>query len=441
MRDRGTAEAHDLIALEESLSSRELTSAALVDSALERYARTEPALHAFAWIDDERARQLAIASDIRRFSGAAVGRLEGIPIAVKDIFDTAGIPTENGSALFAGRVPARSSAVVRAAEAAGAIVLGKTVTAELAYLTPGATRNPWDVSRTPGGSSMGSAAAVAAGVVPVAIGSQTNGSTIRPAAFCGVVGYKPTLGRLSLEGALEFSQTLDHVGVFARTVRSAGLFAAILAGDTERRPRIDDDRVPRIAALRTSEWEHASENMRERFQADVDALAAAGGPVEWPSPPSALDEAPRILRTVMLYEGARALLPTISRRPEAVSQFAREQLAEGARMSDRAYQAAMRERDQLIAIFAAWAAPYDAILTPPTTGEAPLADSTGDPRFCSRWSLTGAPAITIPTGLGPNGLPLGLQLVAAPGDDARLLSAAVWVEAILPSPGSPPIDA
>jgi len=286
---------------------------------------------------------------------------------------------------------------------------------------------------------MGSAAAVAAGVVPAAIGSQTNGSVIRPAAFCGVVGYKPTLGRISLDGVFEFAHTLDHAGVFARSVRSAGLFAAILAGDSERAPRADQARVPRLAALRTSEWDHATDVMRERFQADVDALAADGGPVEWPTPPAGLDDAPRILQTVMLYEGARALLPKISRRPEVVSAFAREQLAVGQRMSDAAYQEAIRDRDRLIAAFADWAAPYDAILTPPVIGEAPSAETTGDPRFCSRWSLLGAPAITIPTALGPHRLPLGLQLVAAPGDDHRLLAAAMWAEERLPAPGAPPL--
>lgn len=430
----------DLVTLADALARGELLSRDLVERALERYAATEARLHAFAWLDAERARRLARESDERRRSGPAAGPLEGIPIGVKDIFDTAAIPTENGSALYRGRVPERSAAAVRAAERAGAIVLGKTVTAELAYLTPGPTRNPWDLSRTPGGSSMGSAAAVAAGVVPAAIGSQTNGSTIRPAAFCGVVGFKPTVGRISLEGVFEFSRTLDHAGVFARTVRSAGLFAAILAGDAERAPRALDVRVPRLAAIRTSEWEHASDAMRERFQADLDALAAAGGPVAWPKPPAILDEAQRILRTVMLYEAARAVLPAVDTRPEAVSAFAREQLAIGSRISESEYAAAMRDRALFIHELSAWAAPYDAILTPPTTGEAPPADTTGDPRFCSRWSLAGAPAITIPTGLGPHGLPLGLQLVAAPGDDDRLLAAAAWCEAGLPAFGAPPLS-
>ena len=430
----------DLVALADALARGELLSRDLVDRALAQYEATEARLHAFAWLDADRARRLARESDERRRNGAAAGPLEGIPIGVKDIFDTAGIPTENGSALFRGRVPDRSAAAVRAAEQAGAIVLGKTVTAELAYLTPGPTRNPWDLSRTPGGSSMGSAAAVAAGVVPAAIGSQTNGSTIRPAAFCGVVGFKPTVGRISLEGAFEFSRTLDHAGVFARTVRSAGLFAAILAGDAERAPRADAARVPRLAAVRTAEWEHASDAMRERFQADLDALAAAGGPVEWPAPPPILDDAQRILRTVMLYEAAHAVRPLVERKPQVVSALARERLAAGAEISDGEYAEAMRDRTALIRELARWAAPYDAILTPPTTGEAPAADTTGDPSFCSRWSLAGAPAITIPTGLGPHGLPLGLQLVAAPGEDDRLLAAAVWCEAAFPPFGAPDLS-
>jgi Asp-tRNA(Asn)/Glu-tRNA(Gln) amidotransferase A subunit family amidase len=427
----------DLVAVADALGRRELTSAELVDRALGRYEATEPTIHAWTWVDGDRARRLARESDERRRAGAPVGRLEGIPIGVKDVFDTAGIPTENGSAVFAGRVPDVTAEAVRAAEASGAIVLGKSVTAELAYLTPGPTRNPWDPSRTPGGSSMGSAAAVAAGVVSAAIGTQTNGSVIRPAAFCGVVGYKPTVGRISTAGVLEFSRTLDHVGVFARTVRSAGLFAAILAGGPERAPVASA--TPRLAALRTSEWEHASDAMRDRFQSDVDALAAAGGPVEWPKPPALLEDAPGILRVIMLYEGARAVLPRIARRPELVSDFARAQLGIGQRMSDRDYRDAMRQRDHLIAAFADWAAPFDAILTPPTTGEAPTPETTGDPRFCSRWSLTGAPAITIATGLGPSRLPLGLQLVAAPGDDERLLRAAMWAESVLPSPEAPPL--
>ncbi len=420
------------------LARGELTGVALVARALGRYAETEPTIHAFAWLDPERARRLAAASDARRAAGGPLGRLEGIPVAVKDIFDTAGIPTENGSAAFAGRVPERSSDVMRALEGAGAIVIGKTVTAELAYLHPGPTRNPWDPSRTPGGSSMGSAAAVAAGVVSVAIGSQTNGSVIRPAAFCGVVGFKPTVARISTEGVFEFSRTLDHVGVLASDVRGAALVAAILAADRERTP-VESTVVPRFAALRTSEWARASEDMQRRFQADVDALATAGGPVVWPDPPAGLDDAVEVIRVIMLYEGARAVLPKIAGREDRVSALARERLGEGQRIGDAEYRDALRARERIVEAFRRWAEPYDAVLTPPTTGEAPGIESTGDPRFCSHWSLTGAPAITIPTGLGSHGLPLGLQLVAAPGGDDRLVAAALWAEERLPRIGRPPL--
>ncbi len=363
-----------------------------------------------------------------------------MPIGVKDVFDTAGIPTENGSALFHGRVPERSSDAVRALESAGAVVIGKTVTAELAFLKPGPTRNPYDLRRTPGGSSMGSAAAVAAAVIPGAIGTQTNGSTIRPGAFSGVVGFKPTGGRLSTAGALEFSKTLDQVGVFAGDVASAARLAAALSGDVldEWWPA-PSDRVPRFAAVRTSDWDAADEAMRTRFQADVDALASEGGPVEWPALPDGLDEAPGLIQAVMAYESARALGPLAASRPVEVSEKARAFFERGLTIPTDEYDRTIRERLRLIAAFNEWAAPYDAILSIPTTGEAPTIETTGDPRFCSRWTFVGAPALVIPTGLGPSGLPLGLQLAGARGSDRRLLAAAAWAAALLPAPPRPAI--
>jgi len=395
---------------------------------------TEPVLHAFAWFDPERARRLARERDEQ----VPLGLLHGIPVGVKDIYDTAGIPTESGAALFRGRVPDRSSDIVRALEAAGAIVIGKTITAELAFLTPGPTRNPYDRSRTSGGSSMGSAAAVAAGVIPGAIGSQTNGSIIRPAAFSGAVGFKPTGGRISIAGALEFSHTLDQVGTFARDVASVARLTAATSGDA-----LDEwwsgpaAKAPRLAAIRTSDWDAADEAMRTRFQADVDELASEGGPVEWPALPAGLEEAPALIQTVMAYESARAIGPLAESRPGDVSAKAREFFARGRAISVEEYERAIRERLRLIAAFNDWAAPYDAILTPPAMGEAPGPETTGDPRFCSRWTFVGAPALVIPTGLGPSGLPLGLQLVGARGADRRLLAAAAWAESLLPKPPAP----
>lgn len=406
-----------------------------IDSCLERAATFEPRLRCFAWLDAEHVRRLARATDAAQ---GARGHLHGVPVGVKDIIDTAGIPTELGTTLFAGRVPERSADVVLALERAGALIFGKTVTAELAYFQPGPTRNPWDLSRTPGGSSMGSAAAVAAGIVPLAVGTQTNGSVIRPAAFCGVVGFKPSFGRISRSGVLTFSPTLDQIGGFARSVEDIARLVDVLAGG-ESRKITRPQRPPRIAVAPTIDYERAEPAMRERFEADVVLLARAGAVVERAPLPGGLEEALPVLRTIMAFEAAEHIGPLVARGPEIVSEVLRNLLAEGARIAAADYRAAKAERWRLVAEFNEWAAPFDAVLTPPAVGEAPGLETTGDPRFCTRWTLVGAPAITLPTGLGPSGLPLGLQLVGAPGEDARLLATAAWAEAQLPKIGAPPI--
>jgi Asp-tRNA(Asn)/Glu-tRNA(Gln) amidotransferase A subunit family amidase len=406
-----------------------------VDASVRRFGETEPRLHAFTYFDAENALLLEAAL----IATNAAGPLVRVPVGVKDIFDAAGTPTERGSALYAGRIAETDADVVRNLRAAGAIVVGKTVTAELAMAHPGPTRNPWDLTRTSGGSSMGSAAAVAAGVVPLAIGSQTNGSVIRPAAFCGVVGFKPTFGRLPRGGMFTTSETLDQVGGFARSVREVAALTAAMAGEPFARWWSDDASAPRLAALRTGEWDRADQCVRDRFQADVDRLAAAGGPIDWPVPPPGLEDSLRVLRTIMFAEEARAMEPEMRGREELVSATVRGHLAEGAAVTSEIYDEAMAARERIVAAFSDWATRYDAILTPAAVGEAPTPETTGDPRFCTRWSLVGAPAIVIPSGLGPNRLPLGLQLVAAPGDDRRLLAAAAWCEARLPAIGSPQV--
>ncbi len=419
----------DLPAAARALAGGLTTSRALVEAALRRYEETEPTLHAFAWLDAERAVRLADAADAARDAGEPTGLLHGVPIGVKDIIDTAGIPTERGSEAFAGRVPDRDATLVANLQAAGVIILGKTVTAELAYFHPGPTTNPFDATRTPGGSSMGSAAAVAAGVVPAAVGTQTNGSIIRPAAYCGVVGVKATHGRVPVEGVFPFAPTLDHPGPLARTVEGcAWLLAAMTAESLDRWWAQPSDRAPRFAALRTSEWDWAEDAMQARFQADVDRIATLGGPVEWPDPPAGLDEAPALLQTIMAYESVRTVAAAIAGSESKVSGVALELFARGAAIPEREYAAALFERDRLIREFARWIEPYDAVLSPPAVGEAPSSETTGSPRFCSRWSLLGVPAVTIPTGRGPHGLPLGLQLVGARGDDRRVIGAAAWVE-------------
>ena len=401
----------------------------IVDGCLDRAARNEPWLHAFAWLDPERARRLAREAD----AAPPRGPLAYMAIGVKDIIDTAGIPTECGTPLLAGRVPQRSATIVERLERAGAIVIGKTVTAELAYFHPGPTVNPHDPSRTPGGSSMGSAAALAPNVLECtgAVGSQTNGSIIRPAAFCGVVGFKPTYGRIPTDGVLEFARSLDTIGSFAPSVDVAGRIAAVMAGEDPATWMAPRPRRPRYAIVRTGDWDRAEASMRERFDADCETLAERGALVDMPAPLEGLDDAVPLLRTIMALEGARAIGSIVDRDPSRASREIRTLVEEGRSLPESHYREALERRRELATAYAHWCDGFDAVLTPPAVGEAPAKDTTGDPRFCTRWTFLGVPAISIPTGRGPAGLPLGLQLVGTAGRDAELLAAAAWAETAL----------
>jgi Asp-tRNA(Asn)/Glu-tRNA(Gln) amidotransferase A subunit family amidase len=381
----------------------------------------EPEVKAFAWFELDRVR--------RRTASAGLGRLRGAWVGVKDIFDTAGIPTERGSALFSGRIPTTTAAAVRRIEAAGGVVAGKTVTAELASAEPGPTTNPWNPLRTPGGSSMGSAAGVAAGMLPLAIGTQTAGSVIRPAAYCGVVGFKPSAGTIPMDGVMILSDTLDQPGTFATTVAAAALLASVMASaDLGPEPPRDS---PRYGLYRSPEWHQLEPAARDSLARAVALLRAAGATVDEAVPPAGFDAALAVHRRIMVVEKAANLGPDVARAPDLVSASFRRGLAEGEATSAADYKAALTERERLVAAVARWAGPYDAILCPPATGEAPDLSTTGDPRPCTRWSLVGAPAITIPAGRGPTGLPIGLQLCGAPGSDGVLCGAAEWAEAAL----------
>ncbi len=414
----------DVATAVEAIALGRLTSTALVEKCIQRYLAVESHVHAFAWFDQKRARDCA-----RRSDGLVGGAMRGVPIGIKDIVDTAGIPTERGSTIFKHRIPTVDAQVVANLRASGAIDVGKTVTTELALLAPGPTRNPYDTSRTPGGSSMGSAVAVATGVVSASMGTQTMGSIVRPAAFCGIVGYKPTFGRISRAGVMELSGTLDQVGAFARTVRGVATTVAAMAGDPTgswwNGPIL---RPPRLAALPTGEWRHATRAVRDRFLADVARLRDVGAIVEWPEEPSGLGEAPRSLAAIVRYESARSIGAEVMREFRHLQDETRVFLREGLAVTDKRYVAALISRDVIIDAFMTWMRRFDAIVTPATVGEAPPRSTTGDPRFCTRWTLIGAPAIVIPTGLGPSGLPIGLQLVSAPGNDFRLLATATWAE-------------
>jgi Asp-tRNA(Asn)/Glu-tRNA(Gln) amidotransferase A subunit family amidase len=405
-----------------------------VERCLDAVARREPEVHAFAWLDAERVRREAEARDCERTSArSGEGKLHGIPIAVKDIIDTAGIPTECGTPLFAGRVPSESAAVVVALERAGAIMFGKTVTAELAFAVPGPTRNPFDPERTPGGSSMGSAAAVACGMVPGALGTQTNSSTIMPATLCGVVGCKPTQGTIPTAGIMRFSQTLDQVGCFAQTVSDAAIIAAVLGAPVAEpdaaAPVALEDLA--LAVVPTVEWPSAAPAARAELRSAVAALERSGARIPTLAAPLRLGEARQVLRTIMAVEAARALGSAVFGQPGLVSEQLKRFLVEGGEVSEAGYDAALVRRREIIDEFNAWIAPYDALLTLGAPDEAPARTGSGDPRFCTPWTLVGAPALAIPSGVGPAGLPIGVQLVAGRGNDHALMEIGLSVEAVL----------
>jgi Asp-tRNA(Asn)/Glu-tRNA(Gln) amidotransferase A subunit family amidase len=379
----------------------------------------EAVVRAFAWLDLERA--------YRSSAEAPSGSLQGQWVGIKDVIDTAGIPTERGSALFRGRVPGRSATVVTRIEAAGGVVAGKTVTAELASATPGPTTNPWDRSRTPGGSSMGSAAAVAAGMLPLATGTQTAGSIIRPAAFCGVVGFKPSAGMIPRDGVMTLSETLDQLGGFATTVAAAAELCSVMA-DSDLRPS-PPARPPHFAVYRSPESPELQPAASDHFDSTIQRLRSAGATIDEASSPPGFDAAIPVQRHIMVFEAARNLGSDVARAPDFVSEAFRRTIAAGEQLPELDYRAALAERERLIETVTRWAERYDGILCPPTLGEAPGLETTGDPRPCFRWTLVGAPAVTVPSGTGPGRLPLGLQICAAPGSDRALMDAAVWVEA------------
>jgi Asp-tRNA(Asn)/Glu-tRNA(Gln) amidotransferase A subunit family amidase len=422
----------------ERIAGGELSSAKYVEACLDRIAAIDGKVHAFVHLDRKEALQQANVLDERRRNGRPLGALHGVPVAIKDIFDTADYKTECGSPLLKGRQPMRDAAAVARLRAAGAVIIGKTVSTEFAYFHPGAARNPHDVQRTPGGSSSGSAAAVAAGMVPLAIGSQTNGSMIRPAAFCGVYGVKPSHGLISRAGALTLSRALDHVGVFARTLADAALILEVLAGydadDDATRPLAapafletlasDPPLPPKIAFVRTPVWDKADAETRAAFEELAKRLGESAVTVDLPAAfAAAWDDH----RAVMAVDMAHNLGAVVDRGGEASSKQLRDFLAEGQGISAVRYLAARDNARRYAAGIAEIFKQYDAILTPAAPGVAPQGEATGNPVFCSLWTLTGLPALSLPLLTGEGGMPLGVQLIGEAGDDARLMRTANWL--------------
>jgi Asp-tRNA(Asn)/Glu-tRNA(Gln) amidotransferase A subunit family amidase len=427
------------LAARERLAEGSLLATDLTKACLSRIAARESAVQAWACIDEELALNQARMLDEYRRTGRPLGPLHGLPVGIKDIIDTQGLPTENGNTIDAGRRPEDDAWLVARLRAAGGVILGKTVTTECAYLAPGKTRNPHNPECTPGGSSSGSAAAVACGMVPFAVGTQTGGSVIRPASFCGVVGFKPTFGLIPRSGVLRTSRRLDTVGTFARTLEDTALLADVLAGhdmgdpDTAptAAPRLletalsEPPVLPQLAFVKTSAWSKIEPDCAEGFGELVDALGDRCDEVELPE---VFAEGSAAHRRIMLAEMAHNLRHYYDRGSERLAAETLAAIEEGRTVSADSYLAALDWRETLYSGLAEIFDRYDAIVTPAAPGEAPVGlDATGSAAFNVLWSFLGVPAVTLPLLTGTNGMPIGVQLIGPRNDDGRLLRTAHWL--------------
>lgn len=416
-------------ALAAALTRREVSAERVLRDCLERIDAREPGLRAFAHLDPApalaRARQLD--------AGAVTGPLHGLPLGLKDLFDTADLPTGYGSPIWHGHRPRADAGVVAACRAAGALIPGKTVTTEFAAFTAGPTRNPHDPGRTPGGSSSGSAAAVAAGLLPLALGTQTAASIVRPAAYCGVIGFKPSAGLVGRAGVKLMSDTLDTVGGFARTVENVALLAAVLTGDDALRlgeggaaSAVADASAARVGLFRGPHWDVVGDDVRTLWEHVARRVGREVASPDWFAPLTALQI------DVMQHEAARSLAWEHADRSAQLSDRMRTLLDAGAaidggmhRHNIEATRIARRRAETLFAH-------HDVLLAPSAAGEAgPWEEGTGDPLFGRAWTLLGLPCLHLPLGVGANGLPIGLQAVGAMGDDARVLRAGAWLQSLL----------
>lgn len=421
------------------IRSGELDAVDLVRACLDRIEFVDEGVQAWAHLDPERALEQAREADEARREGKPLGPLHGVPVGVKDIFDTRDYPTEDGTVLHAGRTPLEDAQAVAMLRAAGAVIMGKTVTTELACYAPGKTTNPHDPSRTPGGSSSGSAAAVASYMVPLGVGSQTNGSVIRPAAYCGVIGFKPTHGAISRHRVLPLSRVLDHVGVFARSIEDAALISDQLFGfdahdpDTSPRgkPRLletaseEPPVTPLLAFVKSPVWSEADEECREAF---TELVAHLGETVVEVALPDTFERAVGWHRIIMEADLARSFAREYAQGADRLSPTLREMIERGQHHTAVEYNDAVGEIGTLNAALSGIFHHYDAIVTPAATGEAPIGlESTGSPVFCTIWTLCGVPAVSLPLLEGPSRMPIGVQVVGPRGEDARLLRTGRWL--------------
>lgn len=436
---------HDLTARQAiaEIASGELPVGKLLSGFLENIDRFEERVGAWAYFNREAVVEQAekverLIPSQREMSAS----LMGIPIGVKDIFDTADMPTENGTEAHKGRQPKQDASTVKILRDAGAVIMGKTVTSELAVYTPGKTTNPHDPARTPGGSSSGSAAAVAAGMVPLAIGTQTNGSVIRPASYCGVVGYKPTFGSITCEGILKQAPSLDQVGIFSSNVGDAALLAGVLTAGSNTDNNVlgrgeekeatschqETKQISQLkfAFIKSHVWKEATDRTQQVYRSFIQRMGDSVAEVDLPP---LCEHGVKCHRTIMLYEMALNYERFYEDHYELLSKTLLDMLIEGRKISQEAYldakEMALDITDAVDGILGS----FDGVLTPATPAEAPTGlESTGSPIFCTIWSLCGVPAISLPVLRGEEQMPLGLQIVAARGMDKRLIESADRIE-------------
>ncbi|HZD26640.1 MAG TPA: amidase [Alphaproteobacteria bacterium] len=413
----------DATAARQAIREGRLRAMDLTEACLERIAVREPVVGAWAWLEPEALRRQAAAADAR---ADKAGPLLGLPVGVKDIIDTADMPTAYGSAAYAGHQPAADAACVALTRRAGGLIAGKTVSTELAYFSPGKTANPRNPAHTPGGSSSGSAAAVADCMVPLAFGTQTAGSVLRPASFCGVVGYKASHMGLPLAGVKALARSLDALGVFARSVADVALMRAALAGAPERPEEIAAP--PRIGLCRTYEWERADDCSRRAVEASAEALARHGATVSEVELPPVFAGLVEVQQVVLAFEAARDLAYEYEARRDRLQPAIIGLIERGFALPFADYAEALaqarRARRVLEELFGA----VDVLLAPSAPGEAPAGlGSTGDALFNRMWTLLGGPCVSLPGHSGPNGLPVGVQVIGPHGGDDRLLAHAAWM--------------
>jgi aspartyl-tRNA(Asn)/glutamyl-tRNA(Gln) amidotransferase subunit A len=435
-----------------AIRSGELAPLELVEACLAQIDRHERDVRAWVVVDEAGARQAArqLGDELRR--GNDRGPLHGIPIGIKDIVDVRGFPTRAGSRLRENDPPAqRDATVVARLRQAGAIILGKTVTTEFASFDPPPTRNPWNLERTPGGSSSGSAAGVATLMCLGAIGSQTGGSITRPASFCGIASSKPSFGRVSRMGVVPLSHNIDHVGPMARTVADLAILLAAIAGPDDEDPlatresvpdylaALDKPAPPRLGFLDTYHLDKAQEQVVGATRAALDVLRDRGAAIVSARLPGSFDDVHRMHRTVMLKEIADYYRELFARHEASFGPRIAELIREGLAISAADYQAGRAHQERCRRDLRQAIGEHDALVMPATVTTAPDASTTGDPLFNSLWSYSGLPTVSIPCGLADDGLPVSLQFIGRPFEEDRLLAAAAWCERQIRFDRLPPI--